>query len=213
MVLQNGNPRIVCYGLQEGAFYFPARMIQRMGDPPGGMTALPTQIKLVGILLIPIKGDPQFNQLPNSLRPFFNYHPHHVLMTETGPGDQSVFYMQIEGIFPGKHRRDTALGKIGGGIDLVFLGNQGDPAEPGGLKRERKPGDTAADDQKIRCLVHPEISITTIIAFNVIKLSSVKIRELDIIVALSVKIILIDSLFYRTNRPGKAKPIIQFDYH
>ena len=136
--------------LQQGPLHLPAGHILGVDDPVAGMSPFTAQIegfrRSVGA---PAEGNPPLDQFRDARRPFLDHQAHHLGMTEAGARCQGVLDVEIEGIAAVEDRSDTALGMVGIALHGLFFGDQGHPADLGGIKGKQKTGNPTADNQEI----------------------------------------------------------------
>ncbi len=77
-------------------------------------------------------------------------HANRFLMAQSGPGQEGILDVKLQGVVFPEHSRDPALGVVGVGFRLLLLGHQGHPAVLRGPEGEEQTGQSASDDQIIR---------------------------------------------------------------
>ena len=73
-----------------------------------------------------------------------------VLVAQAGPGGQGVAHVDFDRVLLAGDGGDAALGVIGVGLGAGFLGDNGHAPQRRDFQGEGKPGDAAAQNQKIK---------------------------------------------------------------
>ncbi len=114
-----------------------------------GVAALAAEV--VAAVRIPRKFQTELDQLLHAGRAVAHDLAHNLFVAQAVAGHQGVLHVLVDVIGFGRDHRDAALGIVGVGFGLVFLGQDSHrTAEPCGLQREAQAGDAAADHQDVK---------------------------------------------------------------
>ncbi len=111
---------------------------------------------------VPVEHRPEGDQVLDPRRPLVDKDPHRVGVAQAGAGGQGVGPVQVGGVgVAAEHGGHAALGRTGGGLVEVALGQHADPqsgiaagGDGGRLHRGREPGDATAQHQEIEHIGH-----------------------------------------------------------
>jgi hypothetical protein len=93
-------------------------------------------------------------KLFNTRRPLADAELDRILIADAGAGHDGVADMLLVTVALVKYTGDAALGVVGVGIIVAFLGDHDDAPVTGGVDREGKARDAAADDEKVARRFH-----------------------------------------------------------
>ena len=123
--------------------------IRSMKNPTTGVTTFTGQIITGCGIGITTERDPHGDQLFKTFRPLSNHQINHLTMTKSDPGSHRVLKVPGKRVRRIHHCSNTTLSQIGVSIGLFFLGDDMHNPGIGHLEGEKKPGNTAAQNQKI----------------------------------------------------------------
>jgi hypothetical protein len=160
MVFEHLDVGMAGHGVEQSPLDFAAGDVLGVQDAAFGMTAFAAQIQFAAAVDIAFgKFHAEFDQFGDAGGALGDDGAHDLLMAEAGAGGEGVAHVHFDGVLLAGDGGDAALGVVGVGFGAGFLGGNGDAPQMGGLQREGKAGNAAAQDQEVK-LLHEGMILT-----------------------------------------------------
>jgi hypothetical protein len=146
VVLGDADPRVRGDAFEQRALDLGAGGVGGVDDPARRVSSLAAEADLPVAL---IEAGASRDELADPVRAFAAADRDDDLVAEPGAGDHRVVDMRFRGVVGAQDRGDASLRVLGVRLVAAAFGHDDDLAVLGRVEREREPGDTAADHQKV----------------------------------------------------------------
>ena len=171
VVLEDRDVRLLGDRRQQGPLDLAAGDVLGVENAALGMAALLAEVQFaraVGAGNLALgKLHAQLDQLRNPRRAFLDDRADGGFLAQAGAGLERVAHVQLEGVLLAGDGGDAALGVVGVGLGAVLLGDDRHAPMRRDLQGEGKPGDAAAEDEKIKLFhLNRALSINRVLPMN-----------------------------------------------